>query len=106
MSNSSCDAPVTDQRPALIILDLSMPDLDGFSVLKKLREEPVTAEIPVIVCSARGHKNAIVLAMNAGAADFIVKPVSPKTLLERVSRICPPPEQPSQEPGEERTADQ
>ena len=99
-------AAAQKQRPDLIILDLSMPDLDGLAVLKKLRDDPVTAEIPVIVCSARGYKDDILRAKQRGATDFIVKPVSPNTLLEKVSRLCPPPEQPSQESAEDPSGEQ
>ncbi|MCB1495293.1 MAG: sigma-54-dependent Fis family transcriptional regulator [Bauldia sp.] len=63
---------------ALIVLDLMMPDLDGMAVLARLRE--MDRQTPVIVQTAHGGIDTVVNAMRAGAADFVVKPVSPERL--------------------------
>jgi DNA-binding NtrC family response regulator len=68
------------QSPAIdaVVLDLVMPDLDGLGVLSRLREDGIS--LPVIVQTAHGGIDNVVSAMRAGAADFVVKPVSPERL--------------------------
>ncbi|MFH0989380.1 MAG: response regulator [bacterium] len=68
-------------RPHLIILDLGLPDKDGISVLKKLRE---WATFPVIILSVRDAESIIVECLDAGADDYLVKPFRSKELLARV----------------------
>lgn len=63
---------------SLVILDLSMPDIDGIGVLKAMRERGI--EVPVIVQTAQGGIDTVVLAMRHGAFDFVVKPASPDKL--------------------------
>lgn len=73
--------------PALFILDLMMPIQDGFSTLLRLKEEPALADIPVIVLSAKNDEEEVVRCLNAGAADYVVKPFSPEELAVRVGRL-------------------
>ncbi|MCW5547509.1 MAG: response regulator transcription factor [Opitutaceae bacterium] len=73
--------------PALFILDLMMPIQDGFSTLLRLKEEPALAGIPVIVLSAKNDEEEVVRCLNAGAADYVVKPFSPEELAVRVGRL-------------------
>lgn len=73
--------------PALFILDLMMPIQDGFSTLLRLKEEPALAGIPVIVLSAKNDEAEVVRCLNAGAADYVVKPFSPEELAGRVGRL-------------------
>jgi len=73
--------------PALFILDLMMPIQDGFSTLLKLKEQPALAGIPVIVLSAKSDEEEVVRCLNAGAADYVVKPFSPEELAVRVGRL-------------------
>lgn len=75
------------QPPALFILDLMMPIQDGFSTLLKLKEQPALAGIPVIVLSAKSDEEEVVRCLNAGAADYVVKPFSPEELAVRVGRL-------------------
>ncbi|MDA1257352.1 MAG: response regulator [Chloroflexi bacterium] len=70
-------ARATSWRPALIILDLTMPNVDGFEALKLLKADPRTAGIPVIVASAQTQKETLVSVGDLGAADFLVKPWEP-----------------------------
>jgi len=63
---------------SLVILDLVMPDMDGFTVLKRMRE--TGASVPVIVQTAQGGLDTVITAMRLGAFDFVVKPVSPERL--------------------------
>ena len=71
-------------RPDVIILDVMMPLVDGFAVLGRLRANPDLRTIPVIMLTARGEERDVLSGLQAGAADYIVKPFSLKELLARV----------------------
>lgn len=76
-----------DQRPDLILLDVMMPDLDGFEVCKRLRADPATAEIPVIMVTASRDAGDKLRALKAGADDFLSKPLDDLILLARVRAL-------------------
>jgi CheY-like chemotaxis protein len=69
--------------PAIIVLDVMLPGVDGWELLGRLREHPKTSAIPVIVCTILPQRP---LALTLGAAEFIRKPVSQKTLLSALDR--------------------
>jgi DNA-binding response OmpR family regulator len=73
--------------PALILLDIMMPDLNGIDVCERLRADPLTANIPVLVLSASANKDDRDQALAAGADAFIQKPVSPTDLVNRVNSL-------------------
>jgi CheY-like chemotaxis protein len=73
-------------RPDLILLDVMLPDMDGFAVAKRLREERATAIIPVIFISARGQTKDKVQAFKLGADDYLVKPFDAAELQARVEK--------------------
>jgi two-component system KDP operon response regulator KdpE len=72
---------IASRRPAIILLDLGLPDLDGLDVLKRLRE---WSEAPVLVLSVRDDEAEKVAALDAGAEDYVTKPFSTPELLARV----------------------
>jgi DNA-binding response OmpR family regulator len=72
------------ERPDLIILDVMMPVLDGFEVLRRLKADPALHTIPVIIFSAKGREQDVMTGLRGGAVDFIVKPFSLKELTARV----------------------
>jgi DNA-binding response OmpR family regulator len=74
-------------RPDLILLDLMLPDLDGFGLCELLRNDPATATIPVIIVSAWSTADSRNLGLELGALDYITKPFSPRQLMERVNRL-------------------
>ncbi len=74
----------TTRKPDLVITDVMMPNLDGFGLLKALREDPRTAPIPVVMLSARAGEEARVEGLKAGADDYLTKPFSARELLARV----------------------
>ncbi len=74
------------RRPDVILLDLEMPRLDGFETLERLRADPDTADIPVILVSGRGDDAAKVRGLDLGAVDFMQKPFSERELRARVER--------------------
>jgi putative two-component system response regulator len=71
----------------LILLDIEMPGMSGFDYLKQLRESSKYRHIPVIFVTSHATKNFFVEAMNAGARDFIVKPISPPVLMEKIYAV-------------------
>jgi signal transduction histidine kinase/DNA-binding response OmpR family regulator len=72
------------QRPDLLITDIMMPRLDGFGLIRAIREDPALRDLPVIVLSARAGEDASVEGLAAGADDYLVKPFSARELIARV----------------------
>ncbi|CAN5178757.1 diguanylate cyclase [soil metagenome] len=70
--------------PDLILLDIVMPDMDGYEVCTRLKADPRTAKIPIIFISALGAVEQEVLGLEAGAIDYVTKPISPAVLRARV----------------------
>jgi two-component system alkaline phosphatase synthesis response regulator PhoP len=75
------------QRPDLILLDLMLPDIDGFGVCEILRRRPGTATIPVVILTAWATTDARHLGLDLGALDYLTKPFSPKELTARVQHL-------------------
>lgn len=75
---------VADRRPDLILLDLMMPGIDGFEVIKRLREDPATADIRIVILSALNSNEDVVKGFDLGANDFIMKPIILEKLLNSV----------------------
>ena len=75
---------VVEERPDVILLDVMLPDLDGYEVCRQLKGTPGTAAIPVIMVTALTDRAERLKGIEAGAADFISKPVDPEELLLRV----------------------
>jgi DNA-binding response OmpR family regulator len=78
-----------NERPQLILLDVSTPGLDGLGFCYELHSSPQTAHIPVIIISGRGTPSDLALGQVVGAEDYMVKPVNPADLLGRVERLVP-----------------
>ena len=75
------------RKPDLIILDLMLPDIDGFGVCEILRRQPATATIPIIILTAWATADARHLGLELGALDYVTKPFSPRSLVERVQSL-------------------
>lgn len=75
------------EQPALIVMDVQMPEMDGLAALRHLKQNPATVRIPVIMLTARGHVMTRQDAEESGAALFLTKPCSPMQLLKEVRRI-------------------
>ena len=73
-----------EQKPALIILDVMLPDEDGLTILKTLRSSPVTVDIPVIMATAKDSEYDKIIGLDSGADDYLSKPFG---MMEMVSRI-------------------
>ena len=72
-----------EQRPGLIVLDVMMPGMDGWELLTKLRHNPATKDIPIIVCTVLPQQE---LAYALGASDFVCKPVTRRAFLDVLAR--------------------
>jgi DNA-binding response OmpR family regulator len=77
-------AAAARERPDVIILDVMMPRLDGFTVLARLKASPDLHAIPVIMLTARGRERDIQAGLQGGAADYVVKPFTLRELQARV----------------------
>ena len=75
------------QRPDLIILDVMLPEMDGFEACKMLRLDPGTARVPIIMLTAKAAEIDRVLGLELGADDYLTKPFSPRELLLRIKKI-------------------
>jgi two-component system, OmpR family, catabolic regulation response regulator CreB len=78
---------VAEQNPALVILDVGLPDIMGFEVFKRLRAMPGCAELPVVFLTARSDEIDRVVGLELGADDYVAKPFSPRELVARVRSI-------------------
>jgi signal transduction histidine kinase len=80
-------ALLADQQPDLILLDVMMPGMDGYQVATRIKQNPATNNIPVIMLTALDDRNARMLGLNAGAEDFLTKPVDRAELCVRVRNL-------------------
>jgi phosphate regulon transcriptional regulator PhoB len=88
-SRSGADAlrQVRARPPDLILLDLMLPELGGLDVCRRLRQDPRTASVPIVMLTARGEEVDRILGLELGADDYIVKPFSPKEVVARVRAV-------------------
>ncbi len=76
-----------DERPDLLVLDISMPEMDGIELLRRLRAAPDTADIRVIMLSAKAQEADIHEGHRSGANAYLTKPFSPQALIETVQEV-------------------
>lgn len=75
----------SEAKPDLVLMDITMPDMDGIQALKKIKE--IDANANVIMCSAMGQQAMVIEAIQSGAKDFIVKPFQAERVLEAVKKV-------------------
>ena len=75
------------KHPDLIVLDLMLPDADGFDVCRQLKNDGYFSDIPIIMLTAKGDETDRVLGLEFGADDYVVKPFSPRELVARVKAV-------------------
>ncbi len=83
-SGRECLRAARDHPPDLVLLDVMMPEMDGFAVAKALRNNPATAEIPVIMVTARDDISARAEGIKVGVSEFLTKPVQRQQLARRI----------------------
>jgi DNA-binding response OmpR family regulator len=76
------------KAPDLVILDLMLPDMDGFEVCRQLKNERSTDQVPIIILSALSDDESRQRGMACGAIDYLAKPFDPDRLLEAVTQHC------------------
>jgi len=91
--------------PDLIILDLMLPDIHGLDVCKSLKQHPKWARIPLLMLTAKGDETDVVLGLELGADDYMVKPFSIKELIARIKAILRRDDRVKTEDGQKRTID-
>ncbi len=75
------------KNPALIILDLKMPEMDGFEVLKALKANDAVKDVPVLLLSGEASLEDVSICRGLGAANYVMKPVNPDGLVEQVQAM-------------------
>ena len=75
------------ETPELIVLDIMMPGDDGITILKKLRSNPSTKDIPIIMATAKGTEMDMITGLDTGADDYLVKPFGIMTLVSRIKAV-------------------
>ena len=99
------------EQPDLAIVDVMMPELSGYDVCRQLREDPATADIPLMILTARAQQMDRLMAADAGADDFVTKPITRDDLINHVSRLLesgatsiPTPLEPAEPPAQAEAA--
>ncbi len=77
----------SEVAPDIVLLDVMMPRLDGIEVCRRMRAEPSTASVPVIMLTAKAQEADVDRGFGVGADDYIIKPFSPRELLNRVQAV-------------------
>jgi DNA-binding response OmpR family regulator len=76
-----------EDKPDLLILDVMLPGLDGFEICSRLRHEPQTARLPIIMLSAKGQETDKTTGLKVGANEYLTKPVDRAVLLEKLTSL-------------------
>ena len=80
-----------DRPPLLILLDQLLPGMNGLEICRRIRREPLTARIPIIMVTAKAGEADLVSARNAGVDDYVTKPFSVRNVIERVNALLDAP---------------
>ena len=86
-SNGKQALEAAETLPDLILLDIMMPELNGFEVCKQLKSNPHTSKIPVIFLTAKENEIDEILGLEIGADDYITKPISPRKVIARIKSV-------------------
>lgn len=78
---------VQAQLPDLILMDVNMPDMDGYTLASMLKADPATATVPIIMISAQDGRGARQIGLESGAEDYLCKPVDPPELLAKIRNL-------------------
>ncbi|MCX8145173.1 MAG: response regulator transcription factor [Azovibrio sp.] len=75
------------EMPDLVIMDVVMPGLNGYQATRTLTRDEATKNIPVIVCTSKGQETDKIWGLRQGAMDYLVKPVNPEELLQKIAAL-------------------
>jgi DNA-binding response OmpR family regulator len=79
-----------EENPSLLILDVMLPGLDGFEVCHRLRTDPATSQVPILMLSAKGQDTDKTTALRVGASEFFSKPIDRLVLLNKITELLSP----------------
>lgn len=77
---------ISEHNPDLVLLDIMMPEIDGFEVCKRIRSNPKTKDTPIIFLTSKTDKHSIKEAYNLGGNDYVTKPFDPKKLKAKIKK--------------------
>ncbi len=80
-------ALIVDHQPDIVLLDWMMPEVSGIELARRLKREPMTAAIPIIMLTARSEEDNKIQGLETGADDYITKPFSPRELVARIKAL-------------------
>jgi len=86
-NGEECLAQVAADRPDLILLDLVMPVMDGFETCRKLRSNPATREIPIVIVTTRGEAENVAAGRESGCSAYLTKPINNAELLAKIREL-------------------
>lgn len=92
-------AAVAREKPDLVLLDVTMPVMDGVTMLTKLKEDAELKKIPVIMLTAESGRDNVLHIARLGVRDYLVKPFKEEQLIEKVGRVVPLAKKPVAEPA-------
>ncbi len=84
---SEAQARIFERRPDLLLLDWMLPDTSGIDLVRRLRKEAATADLPIIMLTAKGEEEDRIRGLETGADDYITKPFSPRELIARIRAV-------------------
>ena len=85
-SGVGAESVLAADAPNLVLLDVVMPERNGYEVLRSLKRQPATRNIPVIMVSSKGEETDVRWGLRQGAADYVTKPFTPESVLAAVSK--------------------
>jgi twitching motility two-component system response regulator PilH len=86
-SGEEAIAKAKSEMPDLILMDVVMPGMNGYQATRTITREEATKHIPVIMCTSKGQETDKIWGMRQGANDYLVKPIVPKVLLEKIAAL-------------------
>lgn len=87
LSGAGALALIKAERPDVVLLDIMMPDVDGFEVCRQLKEDPETSGIPVVFVSAKTGTDHVDKGLELGAAGYIIKPFAPAVMIAKIREV-------------------
>lgn len=78
---------IKSDKPHLILMDIVMPGQNGFQVTRAISRDPLTQDVPIIICTSKGQETDRIWGLRQGARDYIVKPVDPQELLAKIATL-------------------
>ncbi len=85
MNGNEGIATARTMQPDLILMDVVMPDMNGFEATRTLHNDPATQHIPIIMCTTKGQETDKIWGLRQGAVDYLVKPLDPDVLLSKIA---------------------